>query len=183
MANPQNIVYFDLETQRTANDVGGWDKKSAMGISLGVTFSTASNRYEVFSEKRVSDLVDLLTRADLVVGYNSRRFDYEVLMAYTILDLPHHLPTLDLLEVVEKAAGHRLSLDTVAQATLGVGKTGDGLDAIRWWREGKIMEIAEYCCFDVKVTKLVHEYAREHGELHYVDRFGRKQTLKIDLGV
>ena len=60
MANPQNIVYFDLETQRTANDVGGWDKKSAMGISLGVTFSTASNCYEVFSEKRVSDLVDLL---------------------------------------------------------------------------------------------------------------------------
>jgi DEAD/DEAH box helicase domain-containing protein len=69
----------------------------------------------------------------------------------------------------------------VAQATLGIGKTGDGLDAIRWWREGKIMEIAEYCCFDVKVTKLVHEYAMEHGELHYSDRFGRKQTLKIQL--
>jgi hypothetical protein len=182
MANPRNIVYFDLETQRTANDVGGWDKKAAMGISLGVTFSTATNSYEVFSENRVSELVDLLTKADLVVGYNSRRFDYEVLMGYTILDLPHHLPTLDLLEVVEKAAGHRLSLDTIAQATLGVGKTGDGLDAIRWWREGKIMEIAEYCCFDVKVTKLVHEYAMEHGELHFVDRFGRKQTLQIDLG-
>jgi DEAD/DEAH box helicase domain-containing protein len=182
MANPKNIVYFDLETQRTANDVGGWDKKAAMGISLGVAFSTATNSYEVFSENRVSNLVDLLTKADLVVGYNSRRFDYEVLMGYTILDLPHHLPTLDLLEVVEKAAGHRLSLDTVAQATLGVGKTGDGLDAIRWWREGKIMEIAEYCCFDVKVTKLVHEYAMEHGELHFMDRFGRKQTLQIDLG-
>lgn len=181
MADFKNIVYFDLETQRTANDVGGWDKKSAMGISLGVTYSTATNTYEIFSEKRVAELVDLLTRADLVVGYNSRRFDYEVLMGYTILDLPHHLPTLDLLEVVEKAAGHRLSLDTVAQATLGVGKTGDGLDAIRWWREGKMMEIAEYCCFDVKVTKLVHEYALEHGALHYMDRFGRKQTLKVVL--
>ena len=43
------------------------------------------------------------------------------------------------------------------------------------------MEIAEYCCFDVKVTKLVHEYAKEHGELNYMDRFGRKQTLKVDL--
>ena len=181
MAQPINIVYFDLETQRTANDVGGWDKKSSMGISLGVTYSTGSNSYEIFSEKRVSDLVDLLTKADLVVGYNSRRFDYEVLMGYTILDLPHQLPTLDLLEVVEQAAGHRLSLDTIAQATLGVGKTGDGLDAIRWWREGKMMEIAEYCCFDVKVTKMVHEYAMQHGELHYMDRFGRKQTLKVIL--
>ena len=181
MSNAKNIIYFDLETHRTANDVGGWDKKSSMGISLGVTYSTASGTYEIFSEKRVPDLIALLTRADLVVGYNSRRFDYEVLMGYTILDLPHHLPTLDLLEVVEKAAGHRLSLDAVAQATLGVGKSGDGLDAIRWWREGKLMEIAEYCCFDVKVTKLVHEYAKEHGELNYMDRFGRKQTLKVDL--
>ena len=177
----KNIVYFDLETQRTANEVGGWDNKSAMGISLGVTFSTSTGSYEIFPENRVSELIDRLNRADLVVGYNNRRFDYEVLMGYTILDLPHHLPTLDLLEVVEKAAGFKLSLDSVAQATLGIGKSGDGLDAIRWWREGKIMEIAEYCCFDVKVTKMVHEYALNHGELQYFDRFSRKQTLKIDL--
>jgi DEAD/DEAH box helicase domain-containing protein len=181
MAAPQNIVYFDLETQRTANDVGGWDKKADMGISLGVTYSTGTGAYEIFPEKRTNELIDLLTRADLVVGYNSRRFDYEVLMGYTILDLPHHLPTLDLLEVVEQAAGHRLSLDSVAQATLGIGKTGDGLDAIRWWREGKMIEIAEYCCFDVKVTRMVHEYAATHGELHYIDRFGRRQTLKVSL--
>ena len=181
MSTPQNIVYFDLETQRTANDVGGWDKKADMGISLGVTYSTGTGTYEIFPEKRTGELIEQLTRADLVVGYNSRRFDYEVLMGYTILDLPHHLPTLDLLEVVEAAAGHRLSLDSVAQATLGIGKTGDGLDAIRWWREGKMMEIAEYCCFDVKVTRMVHEYAAQHGELHYTDRFGRRQTLKISL--
>ena len=181
MSNKKNIVYFDLETQRTANDVGGWDKKSLMGISVGVSFSTATGSYEIFTENRIGDLIDLLSRADLVVGYNNRRFDYEVLMGYTILDLPHYLPTLDLLEVVEKAAGHRLSLDSVAMATLGIGKTAEGLDAIRWWREGKMMEIAEYCCFDVKVTKLVHEYAVEHGELHYIDRFSRKQSLKIEL--
>jgi len=181
MPDSKNIIYFDLETQRTANDVGGWDKKSSMGISLGVTYSTVNSEYEIFSEKRVPELIELLRRADLVVGYNNRRFDYEVLMGYTVLDLPHHLPTLDLLEVVENAAGHRLSLDSVAQTTLGIGKTGDGLDAIRWWREGKIMEIAQYCCFDVKVTKLVHEYAMEHGELHYTDRFGRRQSLKVDL--
>lgn len=177
--NSKNIVYFDLETQLTANDVGGWNNKSAMKMSLGVTYSTASGEYEIFSEKRVADLIDVLTTADLVVGYNVRRFDYEVLMGYTILDLPHHIPTLDLLEVVEKAAGHRLSLDAIATATLGVGKTGDGLDAIRWWREGKMREIAEYCCFDVKVTKLVHEFAQTHGMLYFVDRFSRRKKLEI----
>jgi uncharacterized protein YprB with RNaseH-like and TPR domain len=177
----KNIVYFDLETQLTANDVGGWDRKADMKISLGVTYSTATETYEIFSENRVPELIETLSKADLVVGYNNRRFDYEVLMGYTILDLAHHLPTLDLLEVVERAAGHRLSLDAIATATLGVGKTGDGLDAIRWWREGKLMEIAQYCCFDVKVTKLVHEYVMSHGELHFIDRFSRKQTLKISL--
>ncbi len=177
----KNILYFDLETQRTANDVGGWDRKAEMKVSLGVTYSRATGQYEIFSEQRVPQLIEKLSKADLVVGYNSRRFDYEVLMGYTILDLARHLPTLDLLDVVERAAGHRLSLDSIATATLGVGKIADGLDAIRWWREGKLMEIAHYCCFDVKVTKLIHEYAMEHGELHFFDRFSRKKTLKVEL--
>jgi len=181
VTSPKNIVYFDLETQKTANDVGGWDRKSDMKMSIGVTYSTGTQRYEIFSEKRVGDLIETLSKADLVVGYNNRRFDYEVLMGYTILDLPHHLPTLDLLEVVEATLNHRLPLDSIAQASLGVGKIADGLDAIRWWREGRVLEIAEYCCFDVKVTKMVHEYALAHGELHYIDRFSRKQTMKVHL--
>ncbi len=174
-----DIVYFDLETQRTANDVGGWDKKHEMGMSVGVTYSTADARYEIFPESRVQDLITRLERADLVVGYNVVRFDYEVLMAYTILSLPDRLRTLDLLVDIEKSAGHRLKLEDVAQGTLGVGKVAEGLDAIRWWREGKVMEIAEYCCFDVKVTKLVHEYGQAHNELFFSDRFGRKQRLDI----
>lgn len=175
-----DIVYFDLETQRTANDVGGWDKKHEMGMSLGVTYSTADGIYEIFSEKRAGDLVSRLQRADLVVGYNILHFDYEVLMAYTILDLPHHLRTFDILLEVEKIAGHRMKLEDLAQGTLGVGKVAEGLDAIRWWREGKVMDIAEYCCFDVKVTRMVHEHAMQHGELFYEDRFARKQRLEID---
>jgi DEAD/DEAH box helicase domain-containing protein len=176
-----DIVYFDLETQRTANDVGGWDKKHEMGMSLGVTYSTAEGKYEIFSEKRANDLVNRLMRADLVVGYNILKFDYEVLMAYTVLELRDHLRTLDLLIEIEKVIGHRLKLEDVAQGTLGVGKVAEGLDAIRWWREGRIMDIAEYCCFDVKVTKLVHEYAMEHQELFYNDRAGRRQRIPLAL--
>jgi DEAD/DEAH box helicase domain-containing protein len=174
-----DIVYFDLETQRTANDVGGWDRKAAMGMSLGVTYSTAEQRYEIFSEKRVDDLVNRLQRADLVVGYNVIGFDYEVLMGYTINELRSNVPTLDLLLEIEKVAGHRMKLEDVAQGTLGVGKVAEGLDAIRWWREGRVMDIAEYCCFDVKVTKMVHEHGRDHGELFYADRFGRRQRIEV----
>ena len=175
----QNIVYFDLETQRTANDVGGWDKKRDMRMSVGVTYSTASGQYQIYSEKRVNDLVNELMKADLVVGFNVINFDYEVLMGYTILDLPSQIRTLDLMVELEKTLGHRLSLDALATASLGVGKTADGLDAIHWWREGKVAEIAEYCCFDVKVTRLVHEFGRDHKQLFYVDRFQQKRRVDV----
>jgi DEAD/DEAH box helicase domain-containing protein len=173
------IIYFDLETQRTANDVGGWEKKRDMGMSVGVTYSTARNEYRIYRERRVNDLIDQLLRADLVVGFNLLNFDFQVLMGYTILDLPHQLRTLDLFVEIEKVAGNKLRLDNVAHATLGVGKTADGVDAIKWWREKRLMEIAEYCCFDVKVTKLVHEHGMAHRELFYTDKFSRKQRLEI----
>ena len=176
----RDIVYFDLETQRTANDAGGWDKKRDMGMSIGVTYSTARGEYRIYSEKNVNALIDQLLRADLVVGFNVINFDYEVLMGYTILDLPHQCKTLDLLVEIEAKLGHRLGLDAVATATLKVGKTGDGLDAIRWWREGRLLEIAEYCCFDVKCTKLVHEYGVDHQQLFYTDRFQQRKSVAVD---
>lgn len=174
------IVYFDLETQRTANDAGGWDKMRDMGMSIGVTYSSLTGEYRIFDEKRVDQLIEQLMRADLVVGFNILRFDYEVLMGYTILDLRHQCRTLDMLVEVEAKLGHRLKLDSLAHATLGIGKTGDGLDAIRWWREGKILEIAEYCCFDVKVTKLLHEYGCNNKELFYQDQAKQKRSIPVE---
>jgi hypothetical protein len=73
-----NIVYFDLETQRTANDVGGWERKRDMGMSVGVTYSTNLTEYRIYPEKRVDDLIQQLLRADLVVGFNIVNFDYQV---------------------------------------------------------------------------------------------------------
>ena len=72
-----------------------------------------------------------------------------------------------------------LTLDSIAQATLGAEKTGDGLDAIRWFRQGKLVEIAEYCCFDVKITKELHEYGRATSQVFYVDKFGQKRPVQV----
>lgn len=174
----KNIVYFDLETQRSAEDVGGWNNKKDMGMSVGVTFSTAENEYRVFDEAHVQDLIKTLFRADLVVGFNIVNFDYNVLLGYSPLDLTQ-VPTLDLLEVIAKKLGHRLTLDSAAQATLGAEKTADGLEAIRWYREGKLLQIAEYCCYDVKITKMLHEYGRENGEIFYTNKFGQKLAVKV----
>lgn len=175
----KNIVYFDLETQRSADEVGGWSNKKNMRMSIGVTFSSAENEYRIFDEHRVQDLIKTLFRADLVVGFNIVNFDYEVLHAYTPLDLGQ-IPTLDLMVEIEKGAPFRPSLDATAQATLGAEKIADGLQAIRWFREGKLVEIAEYCCYDVKITRLLHEYGRENRQVFFTNKFGQKLTAKVD---
>ena len=120
----KNIVYFDLETQKSADEVGGWDKISRMGMSVGVTFSTTRGDYRIYGEPQVSDLVRELQRADLVVGFNILRFDYDVLHGYTALDLTE-LPTLDLLVDLNNTLQHRLSLDAIANATFGLEKTAE----------------------------------------------------------
>ena len=174
----KNIVYFDLETQKSADEVGGWGNISQMGLSVGVTYSTAAGGYKIYGEKQVNDLITELQRADLVVGFNNLRFDYEVLHGYTAFDLTQ-VPTLDMLVELQNTLGHRLSLDSIATATFGVEKTAEGLQAIRWFKEGKLAEIAEYCCYDVKITKLVHEYGVAHRQLHYTNKFGKTLTVPV----
>ncbi len=176
----RDIVYFDLETRRTANDVGGWGNKHKMGISVGVTYSSKLGEYRIYLEDEADALIEQLKRADLVVGFNHVSFDYEVLMGHTIFDFRDQVRDLDLLVDLEKKLGHRLKLEAVAAASLGTGKTADGLEAIRWWQQGKLAEIAEYCAFDVKVTKCVHEYGAKNGFVKYHDRNGREQQVAVE---
>ncbi|HAM71748.1 MAG TPA: helicase [Verrucomicrobiales bacterium] len=174
----KNILYFDLETQKSADEVGGWDKIRDMRMSVGVTYSTQRGEYRIYGEGEVDELLRELQRADLVVGFNQVRFDYEVLHGYTVFDLTQ-IPSLDMLVELQKTLPHRVSLDSIATATLGVEKTSEGLQAIRWYREGKMLEIAEYCCFDVKITRLVHEYGAQNRVLHYNNRFGKLQSVPV----
>ncbi len=179
----RDIVYFDLETRRTANDVGGWGNKHLMGISIAVTYSTKLGEYRIYEEDETNDLINQLVRADLVVGFNHISFDYEVLMGHTIFDFRDQVRSLDLLVELEKKLGHRLKLEAVAAASLGTGKTADGLEAIRWWQQGKMAEIAEYCAFDVKVTKCVHEFGAKNGFVKYHDRNGREQSVAVEWSI
>ena len=167
-----------METQKSADEVGGWNNIQAMRMSVGVTYSTARGDYRIYGEKQVDQLITELLRADLVVGFNNLRFDYEVLHGYTVFDL-RQTPTLDILIELQKTINHRLSLDSIATTTLGVEKTAEGMQAIEWFRQGRLMEIAEYCCYDVKITRLVHEYGNAYKQLHYKNRFGTKLSVPV----
>ncbi len=174
----KNIVYFDLETQKSADEVGGWDKVQEMRMSVGVTYSTARGDYRIYGEKQVDELLEDLRRADLVVGFNNLGFDYEVLHGYTVFDL-RQLPTLDMLAEIRKTLPNRLSLDSIAQATMGLEKTSDGMQALRWFKQGRLLEIAEYCCYDVKITRLIHEYGTARKQLFYTNKFGGKMSVPV----
>lgn len=174
-----NIVYFDLETQKSADEVGGWNHIRDMRMSVGVTYSTARGGYAIYGERRVQELIAELQRADLVVGFNLLRFDYTVLEGYHALFHGESLPTLDLMVDLAGRLGFRPSLDAVASATFGAEKTADGLQAIRWFREGRLAEIAEYCCYDVKLTRLVHEFGRDRRQVFINNRLGQLQSVPV----
>jgi len=174
-----NIVYFDLETQKSADEVGGWHNIRDMRMSIGVTYSTRRGEYKIYGERDVNALIEELRRADLVVGFNNQRFDYAVLQGHNDFFDQEQVPTLDLMVDLQNKLQHRLSLDSVAHATFGVEKTSEGLQAIRWFREGRMLDIAEYCCFDVKLTKMVHEYGRGQGQIYFTNKFGKKIAVPV----
>jgi uncharacterized protein YprB with RNaseH-like and TPR domain len=183
----RNIVYFDLESQRSFGDVGGFSHKDKMGVSVAVTYSTARGTYEIYVESEMDKLAEELIRADLVVGWNHMQFDYPVLQPYVFHTLSEQTINLDMMLDLETRLGFRLKLDSVASATLGTGKSADGLDALRWWQQHKktgdfapLRKIAEYCAYDVKVTKCVHEYALANGLLKYTDKAGGIAEIAVD---
>ena len=182
-------VYFDLETQRSFRDVGGAANKIDMGMSVGVTYSTETGQFHIFGEDDAEALVEQLVGADLVVGFNHVGFDYPVLEKYTILQLGEQTQNCDMLIEVEQVLGYRIKLDSIASASLGVGKSADGLSALKWWQQYKktkdpqwMMKIAEYCCYDVKVTREVYEFGKKEGILRYEDKGGQLQEMACPWG-
>jgi len=166
----RKVVVFDVETQRSFDEVGGRTQFHKLGVSAAVAYRYDIDQFLECTEEDIGRLVDLLLEADLVVGYNIVGFDYEVLRAYTDRDL-RQLPTVDLMRDLEARLGFRPKLDSVVQPTLGVGKTADGLQALEWWRRGELDKIMAYCCDDVRVTRDLYDYGKRN-RCVLVARFG-----------
>jgi len=178
----RNVVVFDLETQRTFQEVGGRHNLHRLGLAAAVTCSLRDGRFRHYLEPQAADLVAELQAADLVVGFNLLYFDYPVLQPYTQV-LLSQLPTLDLMLELERSLGFRLGLDAVASATLGTSKTADGLQAVRWYRQGKLDQVLAYCQQDVEVTRGVYEFGRDRGYVEYWDlRHGVKRRVPVNWG-
>lgn len=170
-------IIFDLETQNTFQDVGS-NNSADLDISVGSFYDSETDKYTTVTIDELQSVWPLLEQADALVGYNSNHFDIPLLNKYYPGDLTQ-IKSIDLLEEIRKTLGRRLRLDSVAEATVGAKKSGHGLQAVRWWREGKIDDIKKYCEQDVKVTKKVFDYALKNGHVKFKDG-SRKQEIKLD---
>ena len=173
------IQYFDLETQKSADDVGGWGNIHKMKLAVGVVWDSIDQDYFVYEEKDAKTLVEKLRTADLVIGFNVIGFDYTVLQPYSDFDL-QEINTFDMLVDVKKLLNFRLSLNHLAQHTLDAKKSADGLISLQWYKEGKIDKIIHYCKQDVEITRDLYLYGEEHGHVNYQSRSGNPLQLEVN---
>ena len=173
-----DVVFFDLETQRAALEVGGWHNAHLMRVALAVLYEARGDRFATYREGDVEALLRRLRAADLVVGFNVRRFDYRVLRGYTDFDLDR-LATYDLLDEVHGRLGFRISLAHLGQETLGRPKLADGLQSLQWWREGRVDEIETYCRADVAILRDLFRHAESHEHLIFRTKLGERVRLPL----
>jgi len=174
------VLYLDIETQKSAQEVGGWQNSHLMRISVAVLFDSLQNAFLVFEEDRIDELLHYLQKGDLIVGFNIIRFDYRVLGAYSSQKLSG-LPTFDILEDVHRRLGFRLGLDHLAKETLNQGKTADGLQAVEWFRLGEMEKLTDYCRHDVATTRDLFLYGLQNGHLIYKKKDDdRRLRLLVD---
>ena len=167
---------FDVETQRSAHEVGGWHRADLMKMSCAVLYDSKTDQYFEFLDDQVDQLIQHLKTCDLVVGFNVKRFDFRVLAGYSDFNF-EVLPILDILEDVHNRLGYRLSLDHLAKVTLSRKKTADGLQALQWWKQGRIREIIDYCKKDVEITRDLFLYGQQNGYLLFQNK--AKKTVRI----
>jgi len=168
-------ITFDIETTSAAP--GRIDPRD-MELALVGIHDSKTNSFDSFTAPELPRLWPILERADLLIGYNSDHFDIPILNRYYTGDLTR-IKSIDLLNEIRGSLGRRLKLDSVAQATLGVGKSGSGLKAVEWWQAGEVEKVRKYCLKDVEITKKIYDFAREHGYVHYMD-FKTKKKVPLE---
>lgn len=171
-------IVFDIETQNLFTDVGYDHRK--LKVSVVGIYDYATDKYETYRENELNVLFKKLEHASLLIGFNIRKFDLEVLAPYYVGDVSK-FPILDMLEDVHQKLGFRIALDDLARATLGTKKQGHGLKAIEFFRNGQWEELCAYCLSDVKITRSLYEYGKKYGSLYFLDAKGRRE-IHVDWG-
>ena len=170
-------LVFDIETADTFNN----EKRNPEDLTLAViaVYKYLDDTYTAYTQETLSELWEVMRNIDTLIGFNNNHFDTPILNKYAPMNLQKEYGSIDLLESVRQSLGRRIRLDWIAEGTLGINKSSDGLQAVEWWRQGKIEKVKQYCIDDVRITKEIFEYALKNEELLYND-LGSVHTIPID---
>ena len=173
-------ITFAVETRNLFQDVNSTES-TALDISVVCIHDSLTDSYSSFLQEDFGKLWPILEQADMLITFNGDHFDIPLLNKYYSGDLTK-IKSLDLLVEVRNVLGKRIKLDTIAEATLGIKKSGHGLEAVAWWKTGEIDKIIKYCIDDVKITKQVYDYAIANSKLKYKDfgPNGQIRDIKLD---
>lgn len=158
-------IVFDIETSNIFQDVGS-NNPVDLSISVVGVYDYESDSYSTYLQEDFGKLWQIIENTDTFITFNGDHFDIPLLNKYYSGDL-FKMKSVDLLKEMQKSAGRRMKLDQIAEGTLGVKKSGHGLDAVRWWRTGEIEKIKKYCLDDVRITKDIYEYALKNSKLFF----------------
>lgn len=168
----KDYIVLDIETQKSFKEVGR-SKLEKLKISVVGIYDSLTDEYKCYLESEMMALEKRLETAELIIGFNILGFDMPVLAPYLFKPIDQY-PVLDLLTDVEKARGHRASLDSIAAPTLDEKKSGDGTKALTLFKEGKWQELKDYCLQDVKLTKDIYDYGCKHGKVLFTSNWDYK---------
>ena len=170
-------IVFDTETRNFFHDVGSNDP-AALDLSIICLYDYETGTYHSFLQEELPNLWPLLERTEMLIGFNSDHFDIPLLNKYYSGNL-EKIKSLDILKEIRKVSGRRMSLNQVAEATIGIKKLGKGVQAVHWWNKGDIENLRNYCLEDVKITKEIYDYARAHNLLKYQEG-GVVKEVRLD---
>jgi len=166
-------IIFDIETIGDIRDL------STMKVTVVSIYQYENDSYRSFEEHELGELWPILERGERIIGYNSAHFDVPILNRYYTGDLTV-IPHLDMLKMIKESVGKRFKLNDVAQATLQIEKSADGLIAMEWFKQGKVDLVKEYCEQDVKVTKELYDFGRKNKMLYYPTLTGEIMPFAVN---
>lgn len=160
-------IFFDIETKNTFEEIGE-NSPEKLDLSIICLYDSETKKYDSFLEDDLERLWPILESADVLIGFNSDHFDIPILDKYYQGNLKK-IKSLDILKEIYNSSGRRIKLDNIAENSIGEKKSGHGLEAITWWKNGEIEKIRQYCLDDVRITKDVYEFALKNKFLKYKD--------------
>jgi len=160
-------ITFDIETANVLPSLARQDV-TRLDLAVVAIHDSATGEFSSYTQEELPKLWPIIEKADTLIGFNSDSFDIPLLNKYYPGDLAR-IRSIDLLVEVYAVLGRRIRLQSLAEATLKIGKSGDGLQSVRWWQEGKHDKVREYCIQDVKITRDLYDYALKNGALKYKD--------------